>query len=231
MLEGKSDRAVGIATHFANVEDVLDHEYGAKQLDAFTRVLEIFASRGIKLLRHAASSASSLLLAESTFDLCRVGISLYGVWPSTLTRLSYLQKFSRVPELKPVLSWRCRLMTVKEIQAGQFVGYGCTFRAVKDMKIGVLPVGYYEGLPRVVGDSQSYVLLHDKRCPIVGRICMNMTMIDLSHVSAEVGDIVTLIGKDESEEIHAGQFADWAKTIHYEIFTHLNAVMPRRIVA
>ncbi len=91
-------------------------------------------------------------------------------------------------------------------------------------------MGYYEGLPRIAGDSPSYVLVSGTRCPIIGRVCMNMTMIDVSHINAKVADVATLIGKDGEEEISASDFSDWSKTIHYESLTGLNAVLPRKIV-
>jgi alanine racemase len=101
------------------------------------------------------------------------------------------------------------------------------------MRVAVLPVGYFEGYPRMASGSQAYVLIKGNRCPIVGRICMNMMMVDVTHVSqpVEVGDIVTLIGQDKAEFIGASDVAAWAQTIHYELLSRLNPAIERRIIA
>jgi len=180
---------------------------------------------------HAASSASALIMAQSYFDLVRVGISMYGPWPSPLTRVSYLQLKSDVLDLRPALSWTTEVTTVKPVLAGQFIGYGCTFRAIRDMRIAVLPVGYYEGYPRLAGEAASYVLIKGARCPIVGRICMNMMMVDITHLAdCQVGDLVTLIGADGQDMVSAQDIAGWARTIHYELLTRLHGDIPRHLV-
>lgn len=224
-------QVAGICTHFANVEDVTDHSYADRQIMLFNQAVKSFQDRGITCLRHAASSASSLLLDESHFDLCRVGISLYGSWPSPVTRVSYLQSQTTKIDLKPVLSWRTEVTTVKAIPAGSYIGYGCTYRAFRDMRIAVLPVGYYEGYPRIAGEQSSYVLIRGQRCPIVGRICMNMMIVDVTHVEhIAVGDIVTLIGQDSQETLSAQEVATWAKTIHYELLARISPEIPRRLL-
>jgi alanine racemase len=183
-------------------------------------------------LRHAASSASSLLMRDSHFDLVRLGISLYGVWPSPMTKVSYLQLNSKVADLKPVLSWKTEITTLKKVHAGQYIGYGCTYRANHEMDIAVLPVGYNEGYPRIAGESPAYVLIKGQRCPIVGRICMNMMMVDVTHVSKKliIGDEVVLIGPSGDETVSAADIATWSKTIHYELFSKLHPAIPRHVV-
>ena len=223
-------RVTGICTHFANVEDVTDHSYADLQIARFTQAIEAFRTEGLSCLRHAASSASSLLLDTSRFDLCRIGISLYGAWPSPVTRVSCLQRRPDQIDLKPALSWHTLITTIKPVCAGEFIGYGCTYRAFRDMMVAVLPVGYFEGYPRIAGEHASYVLIHGQRCPIVGRICMNMMMIDVTHIpDIAVGDMVTLIGSDGKESLSAHDVASWAQTIHYEILARLNPEIPRRL--
>lgn len=229
LLKPHKKNLIGICTHLSNVEDVLKHEYAEKQLQSFNKARDHF--KDFSLIAHAASSASSLLLEHSHFEMSRIGISLFGQWPSEATRLSYLHTFNQLTELKPVLSWHTVVMNKKTVKKNQFIGYGCTYKARQDMTIAVLPVGYYEGYPRLTGEHQSYVLLKGERCPIVGRICMNMLMVDISHISeTEEGDTVTLIGEDRNETISASDIAGWAETIHYEILTNLNSLIPRRIV-
>lgn len=224
--------ATGVCTHFANVEDVTDQSYALYQLKAFEGAVAKFKAAGMPVLRHAASSASSLLMKDSLFDLARVGISLYGVWPSKLTKVSFLQLNAKVADLMPVLSWKTEITTLKSVHAGQYIGYGCTFRANREMKIAVLPVGYNEGYPRIAGEGSAYVLIKGERCPIVGRICMNMMMADVSHVSKALalGDEVVLIGSSEDETVSAGDLASWSKTIHYETFTKLHPAIPKVVV-
>jgi len=231
LLDPHRAKIVGLCTHFANVEDVTDHGYATKQLEVFKRAAKVFADAGFQLMLHAASSASALIMTKSHFDLVRVGISLYGSWPSPLTRVSYLQLQNQVLDLQPVLSWRTEVTTVRPVDAGQFIGYGCTFRAIRDMRVAVLPVGYYEGYPRIAGEAASYVLIRGARCPIVGRICMNMMMVDTTHLpTVEVGDQVTLIGTDGNDEVSAQDLAGWARTIHYELLTRLHPDIPRQLV-
>jgi alanine racemase len=128
-----------------------------------------------------------------------------------------------------VLSWKTEVAIVKSVHAGQFIGYGCTYKALRDMTIAVLPVGYYEGYPRLAS-NRGHVLIRGQRCPIVGRICMNMMMVDISHIPAVTsGELVTLIGHDGAEHLDAAQIGEWADTIHYEIVTQLNPAIPRRV--
>jgi alanine racemase len=225
------DSVVGICTHFANVEDVLEHQYADLQLQRFNEVDAKFQAAGMKLLRHAASSASSMILPESQFDLCRVGISLYGLWPSQPTKLSYKQMFGKTLDLLPVLTWKTRVNLVKTVAAGDYVGYGCTYRASKPMRLALIPVGYYEGYPRIAGNSQAFVLIRGSRCPLVGRISMNMMVVDASHLSEiKVEDEVVLIGKQHNDLISASDLAGWAQTIHYELVTRLHGQIPRKLV-
>jgi len=223
----------GVCTHFANVEDVTDQSYALHQMSGFEAAILKFHAAGFsKVIKHAASSASSLIMDSSLFDLARVGISLYGVWPSKLTKVSYLQLNANLAALLPVLEWKTEITTLKKVHAGQYIGYGCTFRANREMDIAVLPVGYNEGYPRIAGESPAYVLIRGERCPIVGRICMNMMMVDVTHTSKNlhVGDEVVLIGRSGEETVSAGDLANWAKTIHYEVFTKLHPDIPRCIV-
>ncbi len=222
---------VGICTHFANVEDVSNHTFTERQLALFGEVRRIFREAGLRVKAHCASSASGLLLPESHLDLLRLGISLYGLWPSPLTKLSYCASNKNGAEaLRPVLSWRCPLSLIQTLAAGEFVGYGCTFRASQPMKIALLRVGYFEGYPRL-GASQggSYVLVKGQRCPLLGRISMNMMMVDVSSVAeAKVGSIATLIGSDGNEQLSAEDLGAWAQSINYEIVARLNPDIPRQ---
>ncbi|MBF0440406.1 MAG: alanine racemase [Oligoflexales bacterium] len=221
----------GICTHFANVEDVLEHEYAEKQMELFNAAVKEMEKAGIKCIKHMASSASTLILDKSRRDLVRVGISIYGLWPSQATRLSYLNVYKSTANLKPVLEWKTKVASIKTVPNGQFIGYGCTYKTTGNTLLAVIPVGYYEGYPRIAGNQKSYVLIKGNRCPIIGRICMNMMMVDISHVQGiSPMDTVTLIGRDGEEYLDPGLVASWAGTIHYELLTCLNPKIPRYIV-
>jgi alanine racemase len=222
----------GISTHFANVEDVTDQEFADLQLSKFRDVGEKFTAAKIDCLHHIASSASCLLMDNSRPQLSRIGISLYGFWPSKATRISYLQTYNELLELRPVLSWFTEISSIKEVGADEFIGYGCTYKTTAPTRIAVLPVGYYEGYPRIAGDHKSFVLVGGKRCSVIGRICMNMMMVDITHLqSVSVGDKVTLLGADKDEEITASDLAGWSQTIHYELVARLNAMIPRKLIS
>lgn len=231
LLKKHKDLVVGLCSHFANVEDVLSQDYANLQLQRFQQASAHMQAAGFTALRHMASSSSALILPESRMNLIRIGISLYGLWPSKATRISYLQLHPQGPELRPVLSWRTEIAQLKTVKAGTFVGYGCTYRATHDLRLAVLPVGYFEGYPRLAGSANAYVLIKGQRCPILGRVCMNMLMVEVTHVpNISSADIATLIGQDGPERIDASLLGDWAQTIHYEIVTQINSALLRRVI-
>lgn len=223
----------GVLSHFANTEDVTEQSYASTQLDAFGRAFEVLSKR-IQLppttSRHFAASAAALVLPPSRFDVVRVGISLYGLWPSTETRLSSKVVLGELPTLHPVLSWRCPSQVVKWLPAGSYVGYGCTWRCGADTRVAVLPVGYWDGYPRLAS-GKAHVLVNGRRCPVLGRVMMNHLIVDVTHaVSNEAPLVATLLGRDGDESISAETLAGWAQTIHYELVTRLGAHLPRRVV-
>ena len=221
----------GICTHFADTEDVTHQHYGEKQLARLKEVTRFFEHKGLKYELHAAASAATLLMHHSRLDICRVGISLYGFWPSNLTKLSFLTQHKKLIELKPALSWHTRVVSVRRIKAGTFVGYGCSYKASSEMSLATISVGYYEGYPRSASLSGSYVLCQGKRCPVLGRVCMNMIIIDVSSCfNVEVGEQVTLIGTQEKETILAEDLAGWADTIQYEIVSRIHPDVRRVLV-
>ena len=223
----------GVLSHFANTEDVTEQSYASTQLDAFARSFELLQQRiGLSSTtqRHFAASAAALVLPPSRFDVVRVGISLYGLWPSTETRLSAKVVLGELPALHPVLTWRCPSQVVKWLPAGSYVGYGCTWRCGSDTRVAVLPVGYWDGYPRLAS-GKAHVLVNGKRCPVLGRVMMNHLIVDVTHaVTNEAPLMATLLGRDGDESISAETLAGWAQTIHYELVTRLGAHVPRRVV-
>jgi len=226
----------GLMTHFANVEDVMDQGYGRLQYSRFAAAMEraraIFQQSDFQgsLLCHSAASAPAMLLPESRQDWIRVGISLYGFWPSSSTRLSARTVISPMPEFRPALSWKARIVHLNHVGEGVDVGYGCTHRTTAPTTIAVIPVGYYEGYDRSLS-NRSHVLIRGRRAPILGRVCMNMIMVDVTSIpGCDVGDVATLIGVDGNEAITADELADLAGTINYEIVTRIEPGIPRLIV-
>lgn len=224
---------VGVLSHFSNTEDVTEQAYALAQLDAFeTGVGRLVAQLSLSgpLQRHIAASAASLVLPRARYEALRVGIALYGLWPSVETRLSARLVLGEVPVLKPVLSWRCRSQVVKWLPAGSYVGYGCTYRCSEPTRIAVLPVGYYDGYPRLVS-GKAHVLVNGRRCPVLGRVMMNHLIVDVTRATADERPVTaTLLGHDGDEAVSAEALAGWAQTIHYEVVTRLGAHLQRVVV-
>lgn len=224
-------KLIGVMSHFSNTEDVTEQEYAHAQLEAFERmssqVQKIFGESS-PLEKHFAASAATLVLPQSRYDRVRVGISLYGMWPSTEARISSKLVLKEVPELKPVLSWRCQSQIIKAIPQGTYVGYGCTYRCEHDSVIAVFPVGYFDGYPRLAS-GKAHVLVHGRRCPVIGRVMMNHLIVDVTSVirPGESEVLATLIGVDGEEKITPELLASWAQTIPYEIVTRLGAHLQR----
>jgi alanine racemase len=219
----------GISSHFANIEDTTDHTYAQYQLDQFLSIeKEYFATR--VPLRHIACSAAILLFPETYFEMVRSGIALYGLWPSKQTKVSYSMKGKKIPELKPVLSWKTRIAQIKTVADGSYISYGCTFRTTRQSKIAVLPVGYYDGYLRAFSNV-SHVLIKGRRAPVRGRVCMNITLVDVTDIgNVSLEDEVVLIGTQGDEEISADHLAGLAGTINYEIVTGINPSLERKII-
>ena len=221
----------GISTHFANIEDTTDHGYAQRQMAAFERIGQALAAAGIELpMRHAACSAATLLFPQSHMDLARIGISLYGLWPSKETYVSCREHGQQTLDLRPVMTWKSRVAQVKSVPEGSFVGYGCTYRTTRDSRIAVLPIGYYEGYDRGLS-GVAHVLVRGKRAPLRGRICMNMCMADVTDIpGVRLEDEVVLLGSQGDERLSAEQLAQWCGTISYEIVSRIHPSLPRIVV-
>ncbi len=221
VLHAKTLRLEGTWTHFASSEE--NEEFTMVQLERFTAVLDKFAAVGVNPgLRHAACTAATMLLPVTHLDAVRVGIGIYGVYPSSTTKT--------VLPLKPVLSLHTRLIQTKRVAEGTAVGYGQTHVFRKSGILGVLPVGYADGFDRRFS-NKGLVLINGKRFPVRGRVCMNLTMVELTGMpEIQAGDEVILLGSSGNETISAG---DWAElqgnTLSYEVISRLGAHIPRII--
>jgi len=212
----------GLYSHLASVEE-LNQSYTNEQILLFERLVRKVANIGIKIpVISLAASAAAMMVPESRFNCIRIGISLYGLWPSRGVELwCKRSKKTRNFRLKPALTYKTRLVQIKRVKAGSYIGYGCNYQAKSAMTVGVIPVGYFEGLPRRLGNL-GFALLKGAVVPFVGRVCMNMIILDISRrPRAKVGDEVILIGRSQNKEITATDVADWASTINYEIVSRL----------
>lgn len=217
----------GIFSHFSSAEE-LDSPSTMQQLETFERAIAnaepILQQYGVVPLRHIAASAAAILWPQTRLDLSRFGIALYGLWPSQATREA---ADSNGIALEPALSYESELATVRSVPAGRPIGYGATYHAPRDMRVGVVPVGYADGVPRLLS-NRGFFLVDGERCPIVGRVAMNLTEIDLTNApTAHVGSKVTLIGRDGNAAVTADDWAHWSETINYEIVARLPSELPR----
>jgi len=223
----------GLTTHYADIEDTTDHNFAHHQLTQLLGAQAAFREAGFTLpMVHSANSAATILWPETHASLVRVGIAAYGLWPSTETYATVLQTSGHsggfMPHLQPVLSWRTHIAQVKAVPPGGYVGYGRTFRASYPMRIAVLPLGYHEGYDRRLSNL-GHVLINGQRAPICGRVCMNMTMVDVTHLDVSPGATATLLGCDGDEKISAEQLASWMGTINYEVVSRIHPSQPRHM--
>lgn len=230
----------GLSTHFADIEDTTDHRFAQEQLRRFAADVaiiraEVSASGGDPdaLLVHASNTAAVLLWPEVCGDLVRFGIGAYGLWPSKETRVSAQELGRPAIDLCPALTWKTRIAQVREVPAGDWVGYGRTWRTVRASRLAVLPVGYYDGYDRRLS-GVGQVLVGGQRAPVVGRVAMNMIVVDVTDAPvAEVGDEVVLLGcqtrpgDGQVEQISADEMAAWLGSIHYEAVTRINERIAR----
>lgn len=213
----------GALTHFANADNLSDLSYARKQLADFRKALDIMRCAGLRpKIVHASATSAFFALPEASFDLIRVGLGLYGLWPSA----HFKERLARL-KLRPALSWKTRLVQIKKIKKGTPVGYGIAEKVKKDSLMAVLPVGYYDGFSRGLS-SLGRVLINGHSCKILGRISMNLSVVDISDApKVKAGDEAVLIGRSGFEEITAEEMAQKLGTISYEVVSRINPLLPR----
>ncbi len=207
----------GIATHFSCADS--NPDLTRRQWQTFASTAERVMQRlGRPLLRHAAASAGVLSVPEACADMVRCGLLVYGMAPS-----------GRDPQplgLQPVLSLHTRVVSLRRISPGVSVSYGATFTAQRETLVATVPVGYGDGYVRALS-NRAQVLLRGRRVPVLGRVCMDQMMIDATDTGAEIGDLVTLIGRQGDEEITVNEIAGWIGTTPHEVTTLLSARVQR----
>lgn len=209
----------GVATHFANA-DLADGAFTERQVREMEAVVARFPERPRWI--HLANSAATVARPDAHGSLVRPGIMLYGAYPSE----SYRDRI----RLRPALSWSTKITHLKEVEAGTPISYGSRWVAERRSRIATLPIGYADGYPRSL-TNVGEVLVRGRRAPIVGAVCMDQCMVDVTEVpGTQVGDDVVLLGRQGDAEIRADEVAAWAGTIHYEIFCGIGPRVPRFFV-
>jgi alanine racemase len=210
----------GIFTHFATA-DSADKTYAEDQLDLFMIFLDRLRKAGLEPpVRHAANSAALIDMPQSHLDMVRPGIASYGLHPSDEVDKKHVS-------LKPAMALKARIIHLKKVPAGFKVSYGSTHRTPTATTIATIPIGYADGLNRLLS-SNGQMLVHRQRAPIIGRVCMDLTMLDVGHIdNVRMGDEVVIFGQQGSGSITVDEIASALNTINYEIVSTITARVPR----
>lgn len=222
----------GVASHFANIEDTTDHRYARYQLGRFEETVQALRAAGHAVpIRHISNSAATLLWPDQSFEMVRLGIAAYGLWPSKETRIAAALSQQAGAVLRPGLTWKTRISQIKSVSEGAAIGYGGTYVTSRPTRLAILPVGYADGYDRGLG-GVAHVLVGGRRAPVRGRVCMNIIMVDVTDgPTPALEEEVVLLGRQGDEVITADQVATWAGTIHYEVVARIGTHVPRLGVA
>lgn len=208
----------GLMTHLAAADEA-DKSYTQMQNKRFKKFIEVVNERGLHPIIHAANSAAALECDGLTYDMVRVGISLYGCYPSG--------EVSREVKLVPALSFHTHISSIKTVESGDKLSYGGAFTATKQMRVATLPIGYADGFNRLLSNNGE-VLIRGVRAPVVGRVCMDQTLVDVTDIEdAQRSDEVVCIGSQGGEQILASEFAKKIGTINYEVLCAISKRVPR----
>lgn len=223
----------GLCTHYAGAESINNYVRIQEQIKNYREFKNWFTEKGITFKHyHTACSAASLSYPETIMDMVRIGIAQYGFWPSQET---YMSKFKQLDPkkknpLKRLITWKSQIMSTKEVDMGDFIGYGNTFMANRPMRIALVPIGYSHGFSRILSNGGK-VLIQGKTMPVVGTVTMNSIAVDITDLNrAKKGDEVVIIGKQKKNEITVASFGESIHQINYELLTRLPQDIPRRII-
>lgn len=214
-------RIEGIFTHFAKADET-DRRAAVEQYERFLAFTErVQQELGLTIaLRHCCNSAGIIRLPQAGMDMVRAGISLYGLWPSEEVERDIIT-------LEPALSLKSHIVYIKEVEAGTQISYGGQYTAGERIRVATIPVGYGDGYPRGLS-GRGHVLIHGRRAQILGRVCMDQMMVDVTGIPQAVqGDRVTLLGKDQEEHITAEMLGELSGRFNYELVCDINKRVPR----
>ena len=219
----------GLCTHFAGAESIANYQRIELQQKRFIKMRSQFLLADLTpSITHTCCSAAAIRLPKMRFDLVRIGILQYGFWPSPEIKIEFMRK-RKLPNfnLQRVMTWTTRLMSIKKVKMGAFIGYGNSYQASEDMLIGIVPVGYSNGYSRALSNS-GRVLINGTRTSVLGTINMNLFAISLQQVeNPKIGDKVVLIGAEKKQEISVASFGELSNQLNYELLTRLPSDIPR----
>ncbi|MEC5165445.1 alanine racemase [Flavobacterium sp. PL11] len=222
----------GLCTHYAGAESISNHDRVSNQIKNFEGIYQQFCQNDlIPEIRHTACSAASIMFPETRMDLIRVGIIQYGLWPSPEVFITYLHSQKNIIDpLQRVISWKSKIMSIKAVHTGDFIGYGTSFMAKRMTKIATVPIGYSHGYSRSLS-NQGRVLIHGQRCVVIGSVNMNMMTVDVTDIDlAKQNDEVVLIGIQKELSITVASFSDFSDQLNYELLTRISTAIPRKII-
>lgn len=231
-------RLSGVCTHYAGAESVNNYLRIQEQKRRYEQALERVGAAGLEPgLRHTACSAAALTYPETVMDMVRTGIAMYGFWPSEQTKMHYIRNCCQTPSqrranpLRRVMRWKSSIMSLKEVKAGEFIGYGTSCLATRKRVLASVPVGYYHGFARSLSNL-GYVLVHGRRANVAGLVNMNALLVDVTDMNGKVrkGDEVVLIGRQKRSHISVSSFSDMTRNPNYEVLTRIPACIPRVVV-
>ncbi len=210
----------GMFTHFARADE-LDKTPAYQQMEEYQKMVDMLSKRGIEIpLKHCSNSAGIAEIPEANMDIVRAGITLYGLWPSEEVSRDSLA-------LSPVMSLKSKIVHIKTLEAGRSISYGGTYQLKEEKTIATIPVGYGDGYPRSLS-NKGYVLIHGQKAPILGRVCMDQFMVDISDIKeAELLDEVTLLGEDHGSFISMEELGDLSGRFNYEFACDIGKRVPR----
>lgn len=219
MIEGEPGLEMeGLMTHFASADEA-DKTYTDMQKERFRRFVELVKARGFSPILHAANSGGTIDCPGTAYDMVRVGIAMYGCYPS--------DEVCKDIRLKPAMSVRTQISFIKSVEAGAKLSYGCTFTAPEEMRVATLPIGYADGYNRLLS-NRGEVLIRGRRAPIVGRVCMDQILADVTDIEGvKLHDEAVCIGRQGRDEITAEEIAALCGTINYEILCAISPRVPR----
>jgi alanine racemase len=221
----------GLCTHYAGAESMANYFRVKSQIERFEKIYAYFCIKDLKpKLKHTACSAASIMFPETQMDMVRIGIMQYGLWPSPEVFASFIttQKKKTDP-LKRVISWKSQVMSLKKVNAFEFIGYGTSYMAKENMKIAVIPIGYSHGYCRMLS-NRGRVLINQHRCMVVGTVNMNMMVVDVSDIpTVRLSDEVILIGRQENLEVSVASFSENSNLLNYELLSRISKSIPRKI--
>ncbi|MDO9512477.1 MAG: alanine racemase [Bacteroidales bacterium] len=222
----------GICTHYAGAESIANYHRVMNQIKVFNKARTWFENEGIKPhIFHSACSAAAVRYPKTRMNLVRIGIMQYGFWSNAETLIHYLtQSDKHNNPLKRLISWKSRIMGIKEVKTGEFIGYGTTYLASRDMRIATIPIGYAQGFSRSLG-NQGRFLIGGERVSVIGTVNMNLVTVDITNVpQAGHGDEVVIIGEQGDLSISVASFSELSNQLNYELLTRLPDNIPRIII-